>query len=117
MNLIQLLREITGIYSKHGWQLRRALLRPESLAETNARSEDLVEEFQTVEKREAEIDALWFARPSAQGREAWELRHVAEAPFALFEMFEPDEEEEDREDVRREMEARMTERVNGKMDV
>ncbi len=52
---------------------------------------------------------MWFTRPSAEGREAWELRLVGDTPYALFELFEPDEEEEDREDVRREMEARLRE--------
>ena len=56
---------------------------------------------------QADFDALWFARPSHAGREAWELRLVAEQPYALFEAFEADETEEEREEARREMEARM----------
>ncbi|HEX8335334.1 MAG TPA: hypothetical protein VF621_01310, partial [Pyrinomonadaceae bacterium] len=56
---------------------------------------------------ESDVDAMWFTRPSAEGREAWELRLVGDTPYALFELFEHDEEEEDREDVRREMEARL----------
>ena len=116
MNIIELFREIIATYRRHGWQLRRALMRRETLAELSARGEDLSEESDALPRREAMIDALWFARPSAGGREAWELRHIAEAPFALFEMFEPDEEEEDREDVRREMEARMIERVGGEAE-
>lgn len=52
---------------------------------------------------------MWFRRPAAGGREAWELRLAAE-PYALFELFEPDEAEEDREDVRRELEQRVRER-------
>ena len=63
--------------------------------------------FEGVEARESEVDAMWLARASQGGREAWELRLVAETPYALFELFEADEEEEDREDVRREMEARL----------
>lgn len=57
--------------------------------------------------QDSEIDALWFARPSHANREAWELRLVADTPYALFETFEPDETEEEREDLRREMEARL----------
>jgi len=113
MNTIELVREIIATYRRHGWQLRRALLRRETLAGLSARGENLSEESGALPVSEAMIDALWFARPSAGGREAWELRHVAEAPFALFEMFEPDEEEEDRDDVRREMEAQMIERIGG----
>jgi hypothetical protein len=60
-----------------------------------------------VETQEATIDALWFSRASHAQREAWELRLVAENPYALFETFAVDESEEEREAVRREMEARM----------
>jgi hypothetical protein len=56
---------------------------------------------------------MWLSRPSAGGREAWELRLISEPPYALFELFEPDEAEEDREDVRREMEARMADYAAG----
>jgi hypothetical protein len=65
--------------------------------------------FEGVAVAESEVDAMWFARAAAGGREAWELRLVAEPPYALFELFEPDEAEEDREDVRREIEARLRE--------
>jgi len=56
---------------------------------------------------EKDFDAMWFARPSHAGREAWELRLVAEQPYALFEAFEAAETEEEREETRCEMEARM----------
>ena len=102
MNQHDRIKEILTTYEKHGWQLQRVLLRPATRAEvtdkewiTNARVE------------EAEFDALWFSRPSHQGREAWELRLVSATQYALFETFEADEPEEAREGVRREMEARM----------
>ena len=60
-----------------------------------------------VEIEEAEVDGLWFSRPSTEQREAWELRLLAENPFALFETFEKDEPEEAREERRREMEAQL----------
>jgi hypothetical protein len=59
----------------------------------------------------AEFDALWFSRPSHEGREAWELRLVAESPYALFETFAKDELEAAREEGRKEMENRMRERA------
>ncbi len=96
-------------YRKHGWRLERVLMRPETITElrrTIAPDEAQPLRFERVEVREAPIDALWFARAAHAGREAWELRLVADPPYALFELFEPDEAEEDREDVRREMEAR-----------
>ena len=96
-------KEIINRYETHGWRLKRALLRPETRSELNLAGTLLSE----VELEESVVDALWFARPSHGGREAWELRLVADTPYALFETFEADEAEEDREEVRREMEARL----------
>ena len=101
MNHRNLINEIVGTYQKHGWQLRRVLLRPETHAELEA---DLLP-FEGAEVEEASIDALWFFRGSHERRDAWELRLLAENPFALFETFEEDETEEQREEMRREMEG------------
>lgn len=65
-----------------------------------------------AEMEEASVDGLWFSRASHNQREAWELRLLAESPFALFETFEHDETEEQREEMRREMEARLRDYVN-----
>ena len=70
MNLSELITEIVSVYQKHGWQLRRVMLRPESQAELENGTPALGE----VTPAEAEIDALWFSRPSHEQREAWELR-------------------------------------------
>lgn len=110
MNSLDSLAEVIDAYRRHGWQLRRALLTAATLAETRARESEL---FESLPIAEAPIDALWFARPSHQNREAWELRLVAETPYALFEAFESDETEEQREEMRREMEARMREYATG----
>jgi hypothetical protein len=103
MMMSELIKEIVSMYQKHGWQLRRVLLRPESRASLETELSFL----NGVEIEEATIDAVWFSRPSHQQREAWELRLLAENPYALFETFEADESDEERDDVRREMEARM----------
>lgn len=104
-----LLTEILALYQKHGWQLRRLLLTPAARAELGP------SEFaDTVAIVEAEIDAVWFSRVSQNQREAWELRLLAEQPYALFETFEADEAEEDREERRMEMEATMRERESPK---
>ena len=110
MDQIERFREIIAAYSKHGWRLKRVLMRPQTRAEISEAARD--ELFGDAAMEEASVDALWFARPSHAGREAWELRHVAETPYALFETFEADEAEEDREDVRREMLARLRQKVN-----
>ena len=108
MKQVERINEIVATYTRHNWQLRGALVRPETRAEMVGQWEALFEE---AEMREAAFDALWFARDSHAGREAWELRLVSETPYALFETFEADEAEEDREEVRREMEARLAEYV------
>jgi hypothetical protein len=105
---LELFTEIIATYQRHGWQLRRVLLRSATRACLNATAEGLFKEASLIA---AEFDALWFSRPSHAGREAWELRHVATQPYALFEAFEADEDEELREDARREMENQMRERV------
>ena len=94
------------MYRRHGWRLAGVVASTETLAELNA-AEAGAAEFEGAAVRESEVDAMWFTRPSAEGREAWELRLVGGTPYALFELFEPDEAEEDRADVRREMEARL----------
>lgn len=114
MSQLQQFREALATYSRHGWRLARVLMKAETLAllrtETGASAEG-EQLFEGAAVAEAEFDAMWLTRPSHGRREAWELRLVAEPPYALFELFEPDEEEEDRADVRREMEARLREYV------
>ena len=102
------MREILATYEKHGWQLRRALLRPETRVAIN--EGDLLNQAQV---EDSEIDAVWFSRPSHGQREAWELRLIATTQYALFETFEVDEVEEAREELRREMEARMRAKMVG----
>jgi hypothetical protein len=101
--------ETIANYRRHNWTLRRVLLRAETRAEMG---DDAQAVFEDAPVEESEVDALWFARPSQAGREAWELRLVADTPYALFETFEPEEPEEEREELRREMEARLRDYAN-----
>jgi len=101
-----LFMELAATYRKHGWQLRAALLQPATRAELESQQPQLLHDI-TV--RDAEIDALWFSRPSHNQRDAWELRLLAQTPYALFETFEPEETEAERDEVRQEMEARLRE--------
>jgi hypothetical protein len=103
MDAPELISEIIATYQGHGWELQRVLLRLETRVVLTA------ELFGQAAMIESDFDALWFARPSHGGREAWELRLIAELRYALFEAFEADESEADREEVRREMESRMRE--------
>jgi hypothetical protein len=102
----ELFREIIAAYQRHGWKLQRALLAPMTRSDLGEQAAGLFEEAKLID---SEIDALWFARPSHAGREAWELRLVAEQPYALFEAFEAEETEEEREEARIEMENKMRE--------
>jgi hypothetical protein len=106
-----LFMELLATYRKHGWQLRGVLLQPATRSELDAREPELLKD---IIVREAEVDALWFSRPSHQNREAWELRLLAQTPYALFETFEADETEEERDDVKREMEALMRDYASNK---
>ena len=110
MNYRNVINEIVASYLKHGWQLRRVLLRPETRTQLDAEMASGSLSFDSISMQEAAVDGLWFSRDSHEGREAWELRLVSENPFALFETFEADETEEERDDVRREMEARLREK-------
>lgn len=111
MEQLDQFRATLAIYRKHGWQLKRVLMRADTLAQLRAvlgsDDETVAPQFEGVPAQSAPFDAIWLARPSHGGREAWELRLIAEPPYALFELFEADEAEADREDVRREMEARL----------
>ena len=109
MDVSALFIEIVGVYSNHGWQLRRVLLRPETQTQFDPNIGGA-----EVPVVEAAIDALWFSRPSHSGREAWELRALSENPYALFETFEADETGEQRDEMLLEMENRMREYVTTK---
>jgi hypothetical protein len=109
MNTTELTREILATYERHGWQLRRVLLCPETRDAFGESAETL---FEAASVTDSDFDALWFARASHANREAWELRLLAAQPYALFETFEADESEEQRDDVRKEMENRMREHVS-----
>lgn len=112
MSVLEKFVEALALYRRHGWRLERVLMRAETreVLRQTAEGGD-AETFEGVAVGDSVFDAMWFRRAAQGGREAWELRLVGEPPFALFELFEADEEEEDREDVRREMEARLAERV------
>src|SRR6267142_2734469 len=110
MPSLELFKEIIATYQRHGWELKRVLIKPATRSDLTELAAGLFNEAGLIE---AEIDALWFARPSHAGREAWELRLVAEQPYALLEAFESDEGEEEREEARLEMEHQMREQVAG----
>jgi hypothetical protein len=106
MKKADLFTELVATYGKHGWELKSVLMQPSTRTEIVADDSALLD---SIRIEEASLDALWFSRPSHEGREAWELRLMAETQYALFETFEADETEEERDEVRLEMEARLRE--------
>ncbi len=105
MNQIDRLFEIVATYEKHGWKLRSVLMTAETSAGVADR--DMTRIAAPIEA--STIDAIWFSRASHDKREAWELRLVADTPYALFETFAADDPAELCADMRLEMEARMRE--------
>lgn len=106
-------REILLLYKKHGWNLRRVLLSEES---GKFVSDSLKKIFGDADVILFTTDAAWFSRASGAGGEAWELRRLSGAPFALVEVFENDDDEEVREEERKEMETRLSQSASKILD-
>jgi hypothetical protein len=102
------IQEILSLYKRHGWNLRRVLLSEQSKISLTASIEML---FGTAEIVTSEIDAVWFSRPSAADREAWEIRHLGETPYALIEVFDAEDDEEVRDEARHEIEQQLKAKV------
>lgn len=76
------IRDLLGQYLRHGWILRRALL------SKGAMDRPMAEEiFGNVPVISSTFDAVWFSRPTNEGLETWELRHLSHNPYALLESF------------------------------
>ena len=102
-----LIRDILAQYKKHGWILSRVLLLPETEKNLGI-APDLL--FGDVEVCRSNVDAVWFTRASTKNRVAWELRHLSENPFALFETFDQEIEKEVLMRSLTEMETRLIEK-------
>ena len=100
--------EILSLYKKHGWTLSRVLLSAKLKKNLPENRENL---FGAVEIVSSEIDAAWFTRPS-KNNTAWELRHLSNTPFALFEVFGADTDEDFHREKLNEMENRLIEKFS-----
>ncbi|HEX8287276.1 MAG TPA: hypothetical protein VF556_04735 [Pyrinomonadaceae bacterium] len=96
--------EILSLYKKHGWNLRRVLLSDGLRVTITDSLQDL---FGGAEIVSSQLNALWFSRTSKNENEAWELRRLSDAPYALVEVFEKDVVDEEREEILRATEQRM----------
>lgn len=94
-------------YATHEWILRRVVLTND---EYERLSKPLGSHFDTAVKLGV-IDAVWFSRVN-KGSEAWELRRLAGAPFAMVRVIDIDATESEREAVLNETEIEM---ANAKM--
>lgn len=98
------IKEILSVYRKHDWNLHRVLLTAKLKEKLSASTGKVFGDADIVS---ADIDAAWFTRNSGKSRVAWELRHLSETPFALFETFEKSQDETEIEEVKAEMETRL----------
>lgn len=101
--------EILSLYKKHGWTLSRVLLSAELAKNLSEKREKL---FGAAEIILSRIDAAWFTRPSKNNHTAWELRHLSNTPFALFEVFGAEADEDFRRETLSEMENRLIEKFS-----
>jgi hypothetical protein len=109
-----LIKEIIALYRKHGWDLRRVLLSDNGRGDLK---DHLAELFGDAEIAEFEKDAAWFSRRSGDEGEAWEIRLLAETPYALIDVFGPDQDEAQREEIRCDMERRLLDAQPKKIQV
>ncbi len=100
----QQIQETLTQYKKHGWNLSRVLLSATTEKTLAATLKNLFGEAEIIS---SETDAAWFFRASGGGGEAWELRRLSGAPFALLEVFDADDDEDMREETRQEMQTRL----------
>ena len=89
-------------YKKHGWELRRVLLSRE-LGEALGSTEL----FADADVRLAPNDGMWFSRRSFPDREAWELRRISSAPFAVVAVIPDGLTDEERDEMLSDAEERM----------
>lgn len=75
--------EIIRQYERNGWGLRRVLITPARSGEFSSLSA-----LGVPVNAAAELDALWFSRARADGRVAWEIRHLSDLPYAIVEVLD-----------------------------
>lgn len=103
-----LIAEILSVYKKHGWTLRRVLISDKL---RDSLGGDASSVFSGIKPAASVLDGLWFSRASKGSLEAWELRHLSAAPYALVEVMESEIEEKEREKILAETESRMQKTV------
>lgn len=104
----EIIEEILAQYKKFGWHLRKILLSEKS---KSSLSEEDKKIFGDTEIISSDFEAAWFTRDSGKANSAWELRHLSENPFAIFEVFPREKTEEELSSQFQEMENRLQNRL------
>ena len=105
MSLPDQIAEIFDVYRKHGWILRRVLVKKSARKNLGALDPEIL-------ILESDVEAAWFSRPPKPGGIAWEIRYLGEPPFALLENL--DEAEDDFEEKLQVVESRLKISVTSK---
>ncbi len=108
-------KEILSTYEKYGWTIKQILLSDE--LKNSLSSEELEEIVGKSEISESSVDAVWFSRPSKYGKTAWELRHLNQNPFAIFELTDEDDDESAKVEMLKNAETRMAEYASNKKEI
>jgi hypothetical protein len=95
---------MVAVYVRHGWLLRRLVLR-DMLAGPGPIDGD-------IPIKEGALDAAWFSRPPQPGPIAWEIRYLGASQYALVNHL--DENSADFEEKLHQTEQRMADAVRAK---
>jgi hypothetical protein len=106
------IQEIISTYQKYGWTLRRVLISDGLRVTINERLQDLFGGAEIISS--PFLNGLWFSRraSSAEGSEAWELRHLSESPFSLVDVFTAEDDDAARAERLKALETRLLEKTS-----
>jgi hypothetical protein len=111
MQQLELFLSIAEQYKKYDFKIERCLMTVatiESLRVARAQTDS----FLGVAVEIAELDAIWFSRPSAGNTVAWEIRLVSPTPLSLLEKIPDGAADADREQKLEEMETRLLDLIS-----
>jgi len=106
---LDLYKAIAEQYRKFDFRLERCLMTRETIEALKGDTEFLGSPVET-----AQIDAMWFSRPSGSDAVAWEIRLVSSTPVSLLEKISNAATEDERSAKFREMESRLSDLMNSR---
>lgn len=105
----QAIQGLLAQYQKFDWHLHHVLMTRE-MRDTLPETLDAL--FENAKIDESDINAVWFSRPAANGRVAFELRALNNTPFALVDSSEPGADETDLNSLFQRVEEKMRDRLS-----